>query len=115
MRESAPDAGAASRDGAPALDVAEIVPSFRELGHLVADLDPLGHSPREHPLLGLRELGLAERDLDREVDWAPFAPGRRGPLRALVAALRATYAGTFAVEYMAIADKIRREWIRERV
>jgi 2-oxoglutarate dehydrogenase E1 component len=117
-REAAPGAGAASPetgDRGAGPDVADLVHSFRELGHLVAELDPLGHSPREHPLLGLRELGLAERDLDREVDWAPFAPGRRGPLRALLAALRATYAGTFAVEYMAIADKTRREWIRERV
>jgi len=114
-REAAPDAGAASRDGAPALDVAEIVHTFRELGHLVADLDPLGHSPREHPLLSLRELGLTESDLDREVDWAPFAPGTRGPLGALLDALRATYAGTLAVEYLGIADKARRDWVRERV
>jgi 2-oxoglutarate dehydrogenase E1 component len=111
-REAAP-AGAASRGGAP--EVADLVHSFRELGHLVADLDPLGHSPREHPLLSLRELGLAETDLDREVDWAPFAPGRHGPLRALLAALRATYCGTLAVEYLGVADKARREWIRERL
>jgi 2-oxoglutarate dehydrogenase E1 component len=115
MREAAPDAGAASRDGALALDVAEIVHTFRELGHLVADLDPLGHSPREHPLLSLRELGLTEPDLDREVDWAPFAPGTRGSLRALLDALRATYAGTLAVEYLGIADKARRDWVRERI
>jgi len=116
--------GLALRDGAPAVaagappatgpDVADIVHSFRELGHLVADLDPLGSSPREHALLGLRELGLAESDLDREVDWAPFAPGRRGPLRELLEALRATYAGTLAVEYLGIADKQRRDWVRER-
>jgi 2-oxoglutarate dehydrogenase E1 component len=114
-REAAPDDGAASprSDGAP--DVADIVHSFRELGHLIADLDPLGGSPREHPLLSLRELGLAEADLAREVDWAPFAPGRRGPLRALLDALRAAYSGTLAVEYLGIADKARRDWVRERV
>src|SRR5882724_9369042 len=105
----------ALRDGARSGgSVAELVHSFRELGHLVADLDPLGGSPREHPLLGLRELGLTERDLDREVDWAPFAPGTRGPVRALLEALRATYAGTLAVEYLGIADKERRDWVRER-
>ena len=100
-------------DGAP--DVADIVHTFRELGHLVADLDPLGHSSREHPLLSLRELGLSESDLDREVDWAPFKPGMRGPLRALLEVLRATYSGTLAVEYLGIADKARRDWVRERI
>jgi len=113
-REAAPAAGAASWRPPPP-DVAEIVHAFRELGHLIADLDPLGGSPREHPLLGLAELGVTEADLEREVEWAPFAPGRRGTLRALLDALRAVYGGTLAVEYLGIADKARRDWIRERV
>src|SRR5205814_30831 len=74
--------------------VAELVHAYRELGHLVADLDPLGGSSREHPLLRLSELGFTERDLDRVVDWAPFKGGARGPLRELIAALRETYCGT---------------------
>ena len=53
--------------GAPtrAPEIAELVHAYRELGHLVADLDPLGHSPRHHPLLQLEELGFEARDLDR--------------------------------------------------
>src|SRR2546426_4123154 len=51
----------ALRDGARAGgSVAELVHAYRELGHLVADLDPLGGSPREHPLLRLSELGFTE-------------------------------------------------------
>ena len=111
-RDVAPAAAGAAPAGGP--DVAEIVHAFRELGHLIADLDPLGSSPREHPLLGLAELGLTEADLEREVEWAPFAPGTRGSLRGLLDALRASYGGTLAVEYLGIADKRRREWIRER-
>src|SRR6267378_5477232 len=58
----------ALRDGArPGGSVPELVHAYRELGHLVADLDPLGGSPREHPLLRLSELGFGERDLDRVV------------------------------------------------
>ena len=113
-RAAVPPSGAASPASLPGPDIAEIVHTFRELGHLIADLDPLGGSPREHALLGLRELSLDERDLDREVDWAPFAPGTRAPLRALLDALRATYCGTLAVEYLGIADKARRDWVRER-
>jgi 2-oxoglutarate dehydrogenase E1 component len=106
------DYGLSLHAAAPS-DVADLIHTYRELGHLVADLDPLGSSPREHPLLGLAELGLAEADLDRVVDWAPFAPSR-GPLRDLLAALRATYCGTLAVEYLGIADRARRAWVRER-
>src|SRR5438874_328727 len=75
----------ALRDGArPGGSVAELVHAYRELGHLVADLDPLGGSPREHPLLRLSELGFSERDLDRVVDWPPFKGGPRGPLREMI-------------------------------
>ena len=106
----------ALRDGArPGGSVPELVHAYRELGHLVADLDPLGGSPREHPLLRLSELGFGERDLERVVDWAPFKGGPRGPLRELIAALRETYCGTLGVEYLSVADKARREWLQERM
>jgi len=106
----------ALRDGARAGgSIDELVHSYRELGHLVADLDPLGGSAREHPLLRLPELGFTERDLDRIVDWAPFRGGTRGPLRELIAALRETYCGTLGVEYLSVADKARREWLQERM
>src|SRR5262245_6551476 len=94
---------------------ARLVHCYRELGHLVADLDPLGHSPRAHPLLSREELGLAERDLDRSVDWAPFRGGDRGPVRALLEALAETYTGTLGVEYLGIADKERREWLEGEI
>jgi 2-oxoglutarate dehydrogenase E1 component len=96
-------------------EIADLVHSYRELGHLIADLDPLGGSPREHPLLRLSELGFSERDLDRPVEWAPFKGGSRGPMRELVAALSQTYAGSLGVEYLAVADKTRRAWLQERM
>ena len=37
-------------EGAPALRVADLVEAYRNFGHLIADLDPLGHSPRSHPI-----------------------------------------------------------------
>jgi 2-oxoglutarate dehydrogenase E1 component len=96
-------------------EIADLVHSYRELGHLVADLDPLGGSPREHPLLRLSELGFSERDLDRVVDWPPFKGGSRGTIRDLVAALSQTYAGPIGVEYLSVADKTRRLWLQERM
>jgi 2-oxoglutarate dehydrogenase E1 component len=111
----APAPSPAERPPTSPRPVADVVHAYRELGHLGADLDPLGGSARDHPLLRLEELGVAPGDLDRAVDWAPFAPGTVGPLRDLLAALRETYAGTLAVEYMGIADKARRDWVRARI
>src|SRR4051794_32644980 len=35
------------------IEVADLVHSYRELGHFVATLDPLGHNRPSHPLLSL--------------------------------------------------------------
>jgi 2-oxoglutarate dehydrogenase E1 component len=96
----------------PGSVVARLVDAYRELGHLVADLDPLGQSPRSHPLLAAHEQALP---LDEIADWAPFRGGERGPLRDLLAALRETYAGTLAVEYLGVTDEARRAWLEERM
>ncbi len=109
------DLGRAGGADTAGLPVADLVHAYRELGHLVADLDPLGGSPREHPLLSLDHLGIAEGDLDRVVAWAPFRGGARGPLRDLLEALRQTYSGALGVEYLGVADKARRAWLEERL
>ena len=71
----------ASASGQPT--VADLVHSYRELGHLVADVDPLDRSPRRHPLLELSEFGFEEADLDRVVDCAPFRSlGASAPTRS---------------------------------
>jgi 2-oxoglutarate dehydrogenase E1 component len=110
------DLGVMARDEAvPASPVARVVQAYRELGHLIADLDPLGQSPRTHPLLDLEALGIGATVLDHVVEWRPFRGGDRGSLRELLAALGETYAGTLAVEYLCLTDDARREWLEARV
>src|ERR1051325_606392 len=70
--------------------VADLVHSYRELGHLIADLD-------------------------RVVDCAPVRVLGSAPLRELAAALRETYGRTLGVEYLMISDKAPREWLQERM
>ena len=104
--------------GAPAerqIGIYDLIHSYRELGHLVANLDPLGANRTTHPLLELSEFGFVEADLDRVVETPSFKGCDRAPLRELVALLRATYCGTLGVEYLAIADKAQREWLQERM
>src|SRR5438128_10416315 len=78
----------ALRDAArPGGSVAELVHAYRELGHLVADLDPLDGSPREHTLPQSSRLGITDRHLDRGVDRAPITSARLWPPRELPAAV----------------------------
>jgi len=76
--------------GATGPEVGNLVHSYRDLGHLIADLDPLGSSPRQHPLLRLEEFGIREADL-RVDECEGFRGWGRVTLRELLAALRDTY------------------------
>jgi 2-oxoglutarate dehydrogenase E1 component len=111
--EWAATTGREAGDAVP--ETADLIHSYRELGHLVADLDPLERAPRSHPLLALQEFGFTEGDLGRPVDATPFKGLERATLRELVTALEETYCGTLGVEYMHIADKAPRDWLQERM
>jgi 2-oxoglutarate dehydrogenase E1 component len=99
----------------PAGGVYGLVLAYREFGHLIAALDPLGEAREIHPLLDPSAYGFAPSDLDRRIDGAPFAGGFSGTIGELVATLRATYSGTLGVEYTEIPDPRRRDWIQDRV
>ena len=92
-----------------------LVSNYRELGHLLADLDPLSEPPAWHPLLDIGHFAFTQADLD-----APCAPGGfLGPiptsLRELVDALKQTYCGNLGVEFKGILDPEQRRWLQERM
>jgi 2-oxoglutarate dehydrogenase E1 component len=97
------------------LGVYGLVQAYRELGHLMAHLNPLEPPPPMHHLLDPEEFGFDDADMDRVVDAAPFKGRARLPLRELVACLRATYCGTFAVEYLHIQRHDQRQWLQDRM
>ncbi|MGH7898291.1 MAG: 2-oxoglutarate dehydrogenase E1 subunit family protein, partial [Candidatus Binatia bacterium] len=108
--------GKAEAAAEPALRVADLVDSYRNYGHLIADLDPLGHSPRAHGMLELEQFGFTDDDLDRIVSSGSFRGVPAAPkLRELLDALRETHCGTIAVEYLDIRDKEQRDWLQERM
>ena len=106
---------AGGADAPPANAVAKLAHSYRELGHIVADVDPLDRAPRSHPLLELSELGFGKSDLQTPVAAGGAGGLGRAPLRDLLDALRETYCGPIGVEYLAIADKAQREWLQEHM
>src|SRR4051812_5705333 len=97
------------------IEIADLVHSYRELGHFVSKLDPLGHHRPNHPLLDLSEFGLSLVDLDRNVGHDGFAGQTNGTLRDLIEKLRTTYSNTLGVEFMSISDKTQREWLIQRM
>jgi 2-oxoglutarate dehydrogenase E1 component len=97
------------------IGVHNLVHSYRELGHFVAKLDPLGHDRPSHPLLDLSQFNITPADLDRHVGPATFRGPTDGTLRDLIEKLRATYCRTIGVEFMDISDKTQRDWLIDRM
>ncbi len=102
-------------DVEPTIGVFDLIHSYRELGHLIANLDPLGDNQSDHPLLELSQFGFSDADLDRVVACPTFGACDHAPLRDLIVLLRATYCGTLGIEYMHISSKEQREWLQAQI
>jgi 2-oxoglutarate dehydrogenase E1 component len=102
-------------DARAGVEVHNLVHSYRELGHFIANLDPLGHNRQSHPLLELSQFGLSQQDAEKRVTHSDFLGPSDGTLRDLVAKLRETYCGTIGVEFTNIADKGQRDWLIARM
>ena len=96
--------------------VTRLVDAYREMGHTLADLDPLKLTPRRQTdeQLELANFGLSEADLDRDF-YTKLGEERHGSLREIVAILRETYCRTIGVEYMHIRDLEIRRWLFQRM
>ncbi len=99
---------------APVRGVIGLVNAYRTHGHLIAELDPLGRGEREHPFLDPAEFGLAEH-MNERLSCPTFLGCTEASPRELIEILQETYCRTFAVEFMEIADKERRDWLLEQM
>ncbi|WP_203566328.1 multifunctional oxoglutarate decarboxylase/oxoglutarate dehydrogenase thiamine pyrophosphate-binding subunit/dihydrolipoyllysine-residue succinyltransferase subunit [Aestuariimicrobium ganziense] len=97
--------------------VVELIQSYRNFGHLAADIDPLEYRVRTHPDLDMETHGLTLWDLDREFAVGRFGGNRRAhlTLREITQILRDSYCHTMGIEYMHISDPEQRNWFQERV
>jgi 2-oxoglutarate dehydrogenase E1 component len=116
--------GSASRNAEIAKEAAviQLINIYRVRGHLIADLDPIGHEPGYHPELDPTTYGLTIWDLDREFLTGSLAEaiGEEGPkhvatLREILETLRQTYCGKIGCEYMNIQHPEEKRWLQQRM
>lgn len=88
---------------------------YRDLGHLLACMDPLGACPTEHPLLALSAFGLTSDDFERPFYSRRFSDNGQAPLKDIILALKETYCRSIGVEYMHIQDPKERKWLQDRM
>ena len=97
--------GCSIEGGAAQAAVTRLIDAYREIGHYLADLDPLDlTSPGEASVhLEPSTFGLTDADLDRTFHTKLVKPNQ-ATLRELIQILRETYCRTIGVEFMHIRD-----------
>lgn len=95
--------------------VLELIQGYREMGYLIADLNPLERGIKTHPLLSLANFGLKEEDLDRTSEVGKILGLGNAPLRTIIKTLTTYYCSPVAVEYGHIDDPRSRHWIQKRI
>ncbi len=116
--ELAGTAGPADADPEQALrqaNVGELIRRYRDLGHLLACMDPLSACPTSHPLLDLDAFGLDVSDLDRAFAAPGLIEQTAAPLKEIVGRLKQTYCHSIGVEYMHLQDPDERRWLQARM
>ena len=96
------------------VNVINLIGAYRQKGHLIAKINPLGEKKKENPFQ-LDKFGLNEADLDKI-----FQAGERiglGPcrLREIINHLEQTYCGSIGVEYKFIDDLEATEWLQTKM
>ncbi len=93
-----------------------IIRAFRIRGHLAADLDPLGmREINNHPELDAASYGFKESDMDRPIFIDNVLGLQIATMRQITDILKATYCGTFALQYMHISNPEEAAWLKERI
>ncbi len=95
--------------------VASLIYAFRNIGHLIASVNPLEDSPLAHPYLELESFGLTDDHLGQVFDTGHLGGPQRIALRDIIEVLRDTYCRNVGVEYLHIQDVHVRRWLQQEM
>jgi len=93
-----------------------LIRAYRIRGHLAADLDPLGlteHPPQ--PELDPATYGFTPDDMNRPIFLDNVLGLEMATMTEIVAIVKRTYCGTFALQYMHISNADESGWLKERI
>ncbi|HEY5347337.1 MAG TPA: 2-oxoglutarate dehydrogenase E1 component, partial [Rhizomicrobium sp.] len=103
----------ASQDSIRAI---QLVRAYRVIGHLEADLDPLGMTPHQpHPQLDPAFSGFHDADMDRPIFIDGVLGLETATPRQMVDILKRTYCGRIGYEFMHINDAEQKNWLQRRI
>ena len=99
-----------------ALRVEQLVHAYRERGHVIAALDPLGMArSNSHAELDPEYYGINKSELNETFTVLWGSESVSLPLRDILDELQRVYCGSIGVQYLHIDDLSIQKWLRERV
>jgi 2-oxoglutarate dehydrogenase E1 component len=104
------------KDNANSIRAVALIRAYRQRGHLLAKLDPLGMMKTEY----LDELhpeyyGFKKADYKEKIYLDGVINRESSTLREILTFLNKTYCGPVGYEYMHISNPTERKWLRDRI
>lgn len=95
--------------------VEALIHRYRDVGHLLACLDPLVACPTDHPFLNPSAFNLTAEDLETKFYAKGLFKTHRASLGDIIRLLKETYCRSIGVEFMHLQDPEERRWIQDRM
>jgi 2-oxoglutarate dehydrogenase E1 component len=93
-----------------------LIRAYRNRGHLIANLDPLGLEIRAtHPELDIARYGFSAQDYDRQIAVGGWMGAEKMPLKQILDILKQSYCSTLTVETNQIQNLEQRAWLTDRI
>lgn len=105
-----------SSDTGKLIAVMDLIYAYRYVGHLKADIDPLGLLKRPNvDDLTLEYHGLSQADLNESFDIKDLNYTNAVKLKDIVSELKRIYCGHVGIEYMYMTNHVEKMWLRKQV
>jgi 2-oxoglutarate dehydrogenase E1 component len=95
--------------------VYQLIQAYRKKGHLVAKTNPIRERKDRHANLDLANFGLSDADLNTEFEAGRFVKLGKATLKQIVDHLQKCYTSHVGVEYSALNDMTKIEWLADAV
>ena len=105
-----------SKSNEDSIKAVSMIRSYRQRGHLIAKLDPLGllesdYLDELHP----ESFGFKKNDYQKNIYLGGVINKDQSNIKEILAFLKKTYCGPIGYEYMHISNPTERKWFRDRI
>ena len=104
------------RSNANSIKAVAMIRSYRQRGHLIAKLDPLGMMKSDYlDELHPESYGFKKEDYNKKIFLDGVTNKQYSNIKEILEFLRNKYCGSIGYEYMHISNPTERKWFRDRV